>query len=292
MQRKPVAAVTGANGYVGGVIAKALQPAAEVVRLVRSPRDANDKAWSFDTQAAATAEILRSAGVTCLIHAAWDMTASSYDELDRICVQGSARLFEAARAAGIDNVVFISTISAFDGARSAYGRSKLRVEELCGRYGFLVFRLGLVCGKGNGGVFGNMRRIAKSALVIPMIGNGKSPQYLLPAQTLGDVMRRAVTGDLPRCRGPVTLADREPVPFRDLLRILAGPARRPFLLPIPWFLLYAGLRLAESLKLKLKFRSDSVISFVFQNKSPDFEPMRKLGIVTKPMELLDDDTLE
>jgi nucleoside-diphosphate-sugar epimerase len=292
MQPKPVVAVTGANGYVGGIIAKALQPAAEVVRLVRSPRDANDKAWSFETQTAATAEILQSAGVTCLIHAAWDMSANSYDELNRTCVQGSARLFEAARAAGIDNVAFISTISAFDGARSAYGRSKLRVEELCVRYGFSVFRLGLVCGKGDGGVFGNLRRVAKSARVIPMIGNGKSPQYLLPAQALGDVMRRAVTGDFPRRRGPVTLAGREPVPFRDLLRILAGPARKPLLLPIPWFFLYAGLRLAEALRLKLKFRSDSVISFVFQNKNPDFEPVRDLGIEIKPMELLVEAALE
>ena len=37
-------------------------------------------------------------------------------------------LLDAARAAGVGRVLFVSSISAYDGCRSAYGRGKLRVE--------------------------------------------------------------------------------------------------------------------------------------------------------------------
>ena len=268
-------AVTGANGFVGGIIARGL--AAEgVLRLVRRPVGADDLAWSFATPAYVLAEALVAAGVTHVVHAAWDMQASRMDELERGCVAGSLRLVEAAYAAGA-RVIFISSISAFAGARSAYGRAKLQVEQAVLAAGGIVLRPGLVVG--DGGMFGALRQSLAKAKFVPMIGSGKAPQFLLPEATLVEAVQAAIAGRFDAEHAPVTLADPTPVPFRDMVRRLALEAgRKVVLVPVPWQLLYVAFRTAEGLGLRLGFKSDSVISFIYQDKAPDFSTQARLGI--------------
>jgi nucleoside-diphosphate-sugar epimerase len=286
----PVVAVTGANGYVGSLIAEALRPEARVVGLVRTPRGAEDIAWSFDAAPAQLQAALRARDVTHLIHAAWDMKANSLAELERVCVAGSSRLFAAAAAAGIGKPIFISTISAFAGARSAYGRAKLAVEEMAlGRQG-VVLRPGLVYGDGEGGTFGNLKKIVRTARLVPMIGNGRAPQYLLHEQTLAEVVRRAIGGAFDGAARPITVAQPEPIAFRALLEYLAASEGRTIMLVgLPWRLLYFGVRMAEAIGLRLSFRSDSVLSFIYQDSSPDFGAMEEYGIDPLHLKMPDTD---
>jgi nucleoside-diphosphate-sugar epimerase len=259
-------AVTGANGYVGGVIRAALGG----VGLVRAPGP-GDVAWSFAAEPGGLADVLRARGVTRIVHAAWDMKASRPAEL-AACVEGSRRLLEAARLAGVGRFTFISTISAFEGARSAYGRVKLEVERLVLAAGGDVLRPGLVYGDGEGGMFGSLRKTVAKARVIPMIGDGSAPQYLLHEAMLAAAVRAEL-------RGVVTVADPAPVAFRDLLRrIAAQEGRTVTLVPVPWQMFYAGLWGAERVGLRLGFKSDSILSFIFQNPAPDFGPMREAGL--------------
>jgi nucleoside-diphosphate-sugar epimerase len=261
-----VNAVTGANGYVGGVIAQALGP--ETIRLVRRPAGPQDVAWAFGDDPAAD---LRARGVTRVVHAAWDMKASRLQDLEAGCVAGSRLLLEAAKAAGA-SFTFISTISAFEGARSAYGQAKLQVERMVLAAGGNVLRAGLVYGEGDGGMFGSLRDTVTKARFIPLIGDGSAPQYLLPETILAQAVQAEFVG-------LVTVADSKPIAFRDLLRQLAtAQGKSPVLIPVPWQILYAGFRCAEATGLKLGFKSDSVLSLVFQNPAPDFGPMRQLGI--------------
>lgn len=277
MEDKPVVALTGASGYVGGIIATALAVDADVVPLGRSGGGID---WSFGDGGEALARALADAGITHLIHAAWDMRASSFAEQRRISVEGSRKLIEAAKAAGVRNFILISTISAFAGARSSYGRSKLAVEKMFLEAGGTVLRLGLVYGAGTGGMFGTLREAVRKSGKVPMIGRGTASQYLLDAETLGATVRRAVKGDLVGTDKPVTLARPDPIAFRDLvLAIAAAEGRKITPVPLPWPLLYAGLRSAELLSVKLGVRSDSVISFIFQDEMPDFGPMMANGIM-------------
>ena len=275
MSTAPVIAVTGANGYIGSVIVDALKDNAKVFGLVRNPHGADQIRWSFGADQDLLAQTLRDHGVTHMIHAAWDMRASSADELEKTCVDGSFGLLAASRQAGVKKNIFISTISAFEGARSAYGRSKLKVEELFRQAKGLVLRLGLVYGDRPGGAFANLRKIVRTARIIPLIGDGRAPQYLLDERTLAEVMRRSVRGDFEGEATPFTLAHPEPVAFRDLLRRIArSESRRVVLVPVPWRILYIALYSAERLGMRLNIRSDSVLSFVHQNAAPDFDVMR------------------
>jgi nucleoside-diphosphate-sugar epimerase len=268
-------AVTGANGFVGGIIAAGLAEQG-VLRLVRRPAGQNDLAWSFLSPAPALAEDLRAHGVTHVVHTAWDMQASKLAELEAGCVAGSLQLLEAASAAGAQ-MIFISTISAFAGARSAYGQAKLQVEQAVLATGGIVLRLGLVMG--DGGMFGALRQTVAKAKIVPMIGSGNAPQYLLPEATLVEAVQAAIRGDFNAESGPITLANPTPVPFRAMVQRLAQEAGRSIIpIPVPWQLLYAAFRTAEALGLKLGFKSDSIISFIHQNPTPDFTPQTRLGI--------------
>jgi nucleoside-diphosphate-sugar epimerase len=280
----PVVAVTGANGYVGSVIAAALRPQARVIAVVRSSRNPDDIVWSFDSDPAVLEAALRQRGVTHLVHAAWDMKANSLEAMERSCVAGSAKLFAAATAAGIGKLIFISTISAFAGARSAYGRSKLIVEDMALRHGGVVLRLGLVYGEGDSGVFGNLKQTIGKARFVPMIGNGNALQYPLHEDVLADLIRRAVRGDFNDAQRALLVAQPEGITFRALLEYIARlQGKKIKLVAVPWRLLYSALKLAETMGLKLSFRSDSVISFVFQNPAPDFEALARYDI--KPVRL-------
>jgi nucleoside-diphosphate-sugar epimerase len=280
-----VCAVTGASGYVGSIILQELRQHLPVVALVRHPQSADDIAWSLESprEIAAT---LRARNVKTLVHAAWDMRASSVAELEKTCVQGSAALFDAAARAGVERIVFVSTISAFTGCRSAYGRAKLSVEKLLAGSSNIVFRFGLVFGDRLGGVFGGIRRQVQNSRILPMIGSGLTPQYLLHEKTLAGSVLRAVHGDFDSAHGtPITLAHPQPWRFRDLVKsIAASEGRQVRLLPVPWQLLYAGIRTGEALGLNLPFRSDSILSFAYYDRSPDFSLMDSLGIEPLPYE--------
>jgi nucleoside-diphosphate-sugar epimerase len=204
------------------------------------------------------------------------MQASKLAELEAGCVAGSLRLLAAATAAGA-RVVFISTISAFSGARSAYGQAKLQVEQAVLDAGGIVLRLGLVMG--DGGMFGNLRKTVAKAKIVPMIGSGNAPQFLLPEATLVEAVEVALGGRFDAEHQPITLANPTPVPFKAMVQRLARQAGRQIIaVPVPWQLLYAAFRTAEGLGLKLGFKSDSIVSFIYQNPAPDFAVQARLGI--------------
>jgi nucleoside-diphosphate-sugar epimerase len=276
-------AVTGASGYVGSIIMRGLQQHMPVVAMARHPQTAAEIAWSLESQLE-IANTLRARNVKTLVHAAWDMRANSLAEMEKSCVQGSAALFDAAARAGVERIIFISTISAFAGCRSAYGKAKLSVEKLLEGSSNIVFRLGLVFGDKPGGVFGNIRRQVHNSRILPMIGSGLAPQYLLHEKTLAESVLRAVNGDFDGAHGtPITLAHPEPWRFCDLVKsIAASEERRVALVPVPWQLLFAGIRTGEALGLNLPFRSDSVLSFANYDRHPDFSLMHSLGIEPLP----------
>jgi nucleoside-diphosphate-sugar epimerase len=252
----------------------------EVVPISRREA-AGSSRWEMQNPTEISEE-LRSRGVKVLVHAAWDFTHPNAEENDRVNVEGSRQLFESADRAGVERILFISSISAFAGARSAYGQSKLRVERMVfDRPGGIVIRPGLVWGAGPGGMFGALTKQVESGSMIPMIGSGRYPQYLVHEDDLGDAIRKAVAGGL-KVSAPITVANEVPWLLRDLIEDIARKqGKKVTLLPVPWPAVYAGLKAAELMGAKLNFRSDSVLSLVFQDPSPDFTPANQLGLARR-----------
>lgn len=268
--------VTGVRGYLGGhLAARARSGGWRVVGLTRDPRGVTD-ARSFRLGDAVSPDDLR--GALALVHCAYDFTPVHRDDVWRVNVAGSERLFAAARAAGVPRVVCISSISAFPGCPSLYGQAKLAIEQHARACGATVLRPGLIFGDPPGAMFGRLVRSVAGHAVVPLVGNGAQIQFLVHADDLTDVVLRFCAGELPRPEGAVTVAHERPWPLRELLEtIAAARGQKPRFVPIPWRVVWAGLKLGELLRVPLTFRSDSVVSLVHQNPAPDFGPLRQLG---------------
>ncbi len=253
---KEVCAVTGASGYVGSRLAERLSQAFEMVTVGRT----GEVKWEFGAD---VAKALSERSVKILVHVAWDFSRPW------VSVSGSQKLIEDAQAAGVERIVFVSTISAFPGAHSEYGRAKLRVEEMVLRLGGTVIRPGLVWGSRPGGMFGSLREQVKKDGVVPVIGNGQYAQYLVHEDDLAEAIVRAVGGEF---SGKVlTVSNPKAWMLRDLiLRMAKERGTNVRLVGMPWRLVYGGLWMAEKLGLRLSFRADSVLSLVRQDPSPAF----------------------
>jgi nucleoside-diphosphate-sugar epimerase len=250
-------AVTGASGYVGSRIAARLRTAGwEVRELTRQS--------GFTLEGGAPAGSLD--GVDALVHCAWDFAARSREEIERVNVEGSRRLFSEAAAAGVDRIVFVSTLSAFPGCRSLYGRAKFAVEEHVVPLGAAVVRPGLVWGPEPAGLYGALARLA-SLRVLPVI-HGAKRLHLAHEEDLASLAFELVAGGQ-GAGTPIVAAAPEPLSLGAILRRIAGAhGSRLTLVPVPWQLPWLGLRLIELAGARPGFRSDSVLSLVSLDETP------------------------
>jgi nucleoside-diphosphate-sugar epimerase len=255
----PIAAVTGAHGYVGRIVSRALAAAGfDVIGLVRRPA-AGSGDRLYDLRGDPDANLL--AGVDTLIHCAYDFTVTSEADIWAVNVVGTRRLLEAVAASGVRRTILVSSMSAYPGTGQLYGRAKLDTERIAIDLGMAVVRLGLVYGPGWGGMAGSLKKMANLP-VVPVVG-AKSYQYTVHEEDLADAfVVLAQASSLPNI--PLGLANPEPVPFRLLMERIAAAGGHPRfrLIPLPWRPLYAALWLGERTLVKLPFRADSLLGLV------------------------------
>jgi nucleoside-diphosphate-sugar epimerase len=270
-------AITGATGYVGGRLARRfLAEGWQVVRLGRTARR-TDEEIPFRLGEDVDPEVL--AGCTTLVHCAYDFAVSSPDAIHEVNVRGSERLLRAARDAGVERLIFISSVSAFEGCRSLYGQAKLRVEELVHSLGGWVIRPGLVWGENPGGLFGRLRQTVAWAPVVPIPAGGSLYQYLVHDADLGAAVWRCAASETAPNGIPVTVAHPRPWSLTQLVREVGRSLQKTRLVvPVPWQLVWLGLSTGEVLRLTTRFRADNLVSFVHQNPNPVFNAFDTLGV--------------
>ncbi len=198
------------------------------------------------------------AGVESLVHCAWDLDAFAWKDIERVNVRGSMALFEAAREAGVAKLVFVSSVSAYAGCDTRYGRAKLAVEEAVRGLGGVSVRPGIVHGDTRAGVFGRLWN-SVGARFVPLVDGGRQKLLLIHRTDLAAAIERMLA-TYPRWSGrTIVLGHPDAMTMRALLDTLARARGRTItFVPVPGRLLYAGLRAAESMGVRLRFRSDSL----------------------------------
>jgi len=284
MSTKPVCAITGSNGYVGGCLRAHLAGHGwDILELTRQPKP-GARAVAFQLGADVAPAAL--AGVRALVHCAYDFKPLGWAEIKAANVAGTQKLMHAANAAGVERIVCISSISAYDGCRSLYGRAKLDIEHLAQDQGALVIRPGLVYGPGPGGMFGKLMDQVRKSSLIPLIGDGSQIQYLVQHEDLTAFVAQALATGLPGAPRLLTAAHPQPWPFKQLLQEIACALdKKVTFIPLPWRLVWAGLKSAETLGLRLNFRSDSLVSLMYQNPRPDFSPNEAAGLHCRALDI-------
>ena len=190
-------------------------------------------------------------------------------EIARVNVDGSGRLFVAAQRAGVERVVFISSVAAFPGARSLYGRAKLEIERLAMGIGATVIRPGLVWGPQGAAILGALRSAVERLPVVPLVVPPKLELTLVNEGDLALLVERLLEHWPPAPERLFVAASAHSLTLLALLRSLAAQAgKRRYFVPVPWILPWLGLRALETLGVTPPFRSDSLLSLVHTDSDP------------------------
>ena len=282
----PTCAITGAAGYVGGFIRRKFEAEGWTVRpLTRSPRD--DKSVAFQLGGNLPPGALSGCGT--LIHCAYDFDQFTMEKARAINIAGTRKLLDAAHRDGVKKIVVISSISAFEGCKSVYGKAKLAIEKIALGAGAIVVRPGLVFSENGGAMFGSLVSQVEKSSLLPLIGTGDQIQYLVHEDDLAGLIFGLGSGLIPSPQGVITAAHDQGWTFRGILeKIAASKNKKVRFLPIPWRLLWLALKTAETLHAPIKFRSDSVVSLVNQNPHPSFNELALTGVTPRPFQLADE----
>jgi len=276
-------AITGARGYVGSVLRQEFTAKGwRVVSLVRQPSTSEADVRSYDLASAPSPALLNN--IDTLVHCAWDLSVTRRTKIWQTNVDGTTALLRLAQRQGTRRVIFVSSMSAYDGTTQLYGRAKLECESIAATLGQGVVRLGLVYGPGWGGMAGALRRMTRLPIT-PLLA-GESYQYTVHEEDAATaVVRLASVPQVPLV--PLGIAHPEPVEFGHLVRAIGRTdGHLPHLVPMPWQVAYIMLRAGEVAGARLPFRADSLLGLARPaSKVPNQCMTKDLGLSFRPFSL-------
>jgi uncharacterized protein YbjT (DUF2867 family) len=220
-------AITGATGFVGDAVVRRLlrrghEVRAMVRRLDRAGRlgdlgAVECLAGTLDDQRAVQALV---AGADAVVHLVGIIAEKGAQTFQRVHVEGTERLAEAARAAGVPRFVHMSALGARADARaSRYHRTKAAGEVVVRRAGpaHVILRPALIAGAGNVPL-AMMVRLIRLAPAVPVVGDGR---YLLQPIWIDDVAEAfAVAVERADLAGTFEIAGPEPLSWDQMLDAL------------------------------------------------------------------------
>ena len=271
--------ITGAGGFIGAALAEHyLAHDWKVVALVRKVPDGKRVGVSyhqFELRKPIEATLLR--GVDVVVHAAYVRSEQAPDAF-RVNVGAATTLLDAALGERVRRLIFVSSLSARPDARTVYGRQKHAIEQLFLASGQTVIRAGLVIGKG--GVAEEMRRYLRGRRWLPVVGGGDQPVQSVSIEDLIQAFDAVIAKDL---AGVFTVAEAQPVTLREFLLALAdasGARARP--VPVPYWVVEAGVRLASLTGLRVPVARDSLLGLRDLRMAEVRPSLERLGIDVRP----------
>ena len=274
-QKLLTVAVTGANGYVGSCVADYLRKHNFLVYEMGRSFKSRQYFIPFSLEKEISPKSFKNIDV--LIHCAWDFKQIMWKDIIRINVNGSLRLFKAAKKDGVKKIIFISTMSAFEGCKSLYGKAKLEVERKAREFNALVVRPGLVYNNRSAGMVGALEKLITISPLVPIVA-GNQVLYLCHSEDLSKLVTRSCTSNI-KITKPIIAASEKGLRFREILRILAErKGKKRIFIPIPSWIVLFLLKIVEKVGIKTRLKSDSLISLLNADPRPDFTETRKTKV--------------
>ena len=226
-------AVTGATGFVGRHITRVLARRGHAIRaLVRSPLQAQ----AFDglgvelvpgdlADATALTALLR--GANTVVHLVGIIIETGRATFHAVHVEGTRRVLEAARRAGVERFVHMSAVGARDepGA-TPYQRTKWHAEELVRASGLshAVFRPSIISGPESAPIR-TLARLHRWCPVVPVFGDGRFPTQPVWAEDVA--LAFALAAEQSALAGVFELGGPQVLTYEEFLLAIGRAARRP-----------------------------------------------------------------
>lgn len=240
--------VTGGSGFVGRRVVAALLAAGHPVRvLARGTRARMEGVEMIPASVLEPEELVEACrGCEAVVHLVGIIAEVGDQTFERVHVDGTKHLLDAARAAGVRRWVQMSALGARSEGRARYQRTKAAAEALVRPSGleWTILRPSIVYGVGDGFV-NFFERMSRWSPVLPLIGGGG-----MQFQPIGvDAVARCFVESLVR---PVAigrtydLCGLERVTLREVMEaILRVTGRRRWLVSVPWWVAGIQAMMAE-----------------------------------------------
>jgi len=228
-------AITGGTGFVGGHLAARLDPAETMVVSRRTGVDIDD----VDALAAAFA------GCEVVVHAAGINREIGDQTFQRVHVEGTRTMIEAARRAGVKRIVMVSFLRARPNCGSGYHETKWAAEELIRHSGIdhTILKASMIYGHGDHMV-DHVTRAVRTWLVFGTVGFRGRTVRPIPVADFVDVMIAAAEGRIPD--PTVAVVGAEELPLAAAVRRVAKVAgKRPLFVPLPVWAIRVLAQLTE-----------------------------------------------
>ncbi len=270
--------LTGSSGYVGGVIKSYLRNKDWVVYELRRNILSGSAEHIIPYTLGQHVDKTIFKNMDVLIHCAYDFSIRDKNKVFEINVKGSIRLFELAKTMGV-KIVFISSMSAFEGCRSVYGQAKLEIEKWVLSANGIVIRPGLIFGQKPGGIFGRLNSLVSHLRIIPLVGKGDQLQYVCLDTDLSIAIYKLILGNKVK-KVPIIAASTKCMTFKEIIYVLAqSKNKKVWFIYFPYSILLMALRFCELIGLNIAFRSDSLIGLVNHNPKPNFYATLSAGLI-------------
>lgn len=273
--------LTGASGFIGRHLLSALLEAGHsVVALARKPPTGDSRPgvrWVRHLMPNDLPPECFAQRPDVLIHLAHQTSGGSPEQLFATNGIGSERIFSACRDHAVSKVVYFSSLSARDDARSLYGQSKRLIEKSLHPKKDLVLRPGLVMG--DGGLAERLTQTMRRFRLVPLLfGSRRTVQRIEVADLCLGTVRALELG----LSGTLNLAEDPPITVRELYQDLARRAGvRAWLVPVPAGPVLRLLRWLERRGVQLPISSENLLGLEALRAVPSAADLQKLGLLQR-----------
>lgn len=255
--KKQTFLITGSSGFLGSHLTHVLRQQGHTVwELSSRPNTEKSKIkFKLGEKLLFPSDVETS---KTLIHCAYDFNDTSDPNIN-INLTGSSILFNEATQSGIDRIVFISSMSAHEGAKSNYGRIKFLIEQEVRKHPkHLIIRPGFILGPG--GICARLIDQIRKLPTLPIFFAHSPIQPIDVENLLAGVtasLNSDFTGELNLACSPALETKEFYARFCQLLK----KQYRPLILPGNLGL--ATLKLLETAHIPLPLKSDNLLGLKY-----------------------------
>ncbi|GAB3410615.1 NAD(P)H-binding protein [Schumannella luteola] len=243
-------AITGGTGFVGRHLAARLDPSDTVIVSRRTGVEIDD----VDALAAAFA------GCDAVAHCAGINREIGDQTFQRVHVDGTRAVIEAARRAGVKRIVLLSFLRARPDCGSPYHESKWAAEQLVRASGldYTILKSGMVYGRGDHMV-DHVTKAVRTLPVFGTVGFRERTVRPVPVDDEVDVLLAALEGRI--AEPTVAVMGAEELPLGDAVRRIARVAGgRVLYVPLPVWAIRVLAQLTEwTMKVPLVAKAQAVM---------------------------------
>lgn len=254
-------AITGGTGFVGRHLARALiENGHEVLLVARGKDDRDESVRRLEHSSVAfigtdDEERLCEAfkGCDAVAHCAGINREIGRQTYERVHVQGTRNVVNAARRAGVKKIVMLSFLRARPGCGSPYHESKWAAEEIVrsSGLGYTILKSGMIYGKGDH-MLDHLSHALNTFPIFCLVGFHEKPARPVAVEDVARILEAALTGGRLSEQTVYVTGPEELLLGAAVRRVAGVVGKSPLFFPMPvWFHYVLGWICERCMKIPL-----------------------------------------